>query len=270
MNLFFLSTSPKEAAAQHYDVHVVKIILEVTQLLMAAHWVIGTGRGSWRRAKAKCKGYKYDKEAPIVGAETWEEVVRGRAAFGLTHENHPLAQWVRASESNYRWAALYAVELSKEFARRRRKAHGCTEKIKWLAKHLPCPHGGTKCAQWPEPKYSDATVLHTDLAEKWGCTPVPCCVSDTSQLSSLVESYQAYYKEKKGLEYKMNLRAVLARQEAKEREQKSKEMRKAAAQVIPPPPNPPVCMVARSTVFVNIELGKRAWSQLDPVPGPNS
>lgn len=68
MNVFALDLSPKTAARYHCDAHVVKMILETTQMLSTAHWMRGT-RGPYRP----------------------------------THANHPCSVWVRESTANYKW-----------------------------------------------------------------------------------------------------------------------------------------------------------------------
>jgi hypothetical protein len=42
MNIFFLDIDPKKSAQYHCDKHVVKMILELVQLLYTAHHVLGS------------------------------------------------------------------------------------------------------------------------------------------------------------------------------------------------------------------------------------
>jgi hypothetical protein len=42
MNLFFLDTDPKKCAEYHCDKHVVKMLLELVQLLYTAHHLLNS------------------------------------------------------------------------------------------------------------------------------------------------------------------------------------------------------------------------------------
>ena len=42
MNIFFLDVDPKKSAQYHCDKHVVKMILEIVQLLYTAHHILGS------------------------------------------------------------------------------------------------------------------------------------------------------------------------------------------------------------------------------------
>jgi hypothetical protein len=108
MNIFFLSRSPKEAAERHCDKHVVKMILESTQLLYSAHWIL-------------------NPDLLPVGA------------YKKTHVNHPSAIWIRESLSNYLWLCSLAWYLCKEYQFRYglHKVHKCETHILWLLEHPP-------------------------------------------------------------------------------------------------------------------------------------
>jgi len=84
MNIFFLSLNPQEAARLHCDKHVVKMILETTQLLYSSHW--------------------------ILNPENLPE-----NAYKLAHKNHPCSIWVRSSITNYMWLASLGLWLCEEY-----------------------------------------------------------------------------------------------------------------------------------------------------------
>lgn len=106
MNIFLLSTDPREAAEAHCDKHVVKMILETAQLLYCAHWVV-------------------DPESVPIGG------------YRKTHPNHPCAIWTRESRENYRWLCELGIYLCKEYTFRYGKIHKTQEHITWLAEHMP-------------------------------------------------------------------------------------------------------------------------------------
>lgn len=98
MNIFFVDDCPSKAAQALCDKHVVKMVLESTQLLSSAHYFFES---------------KIDKS--ILSK--------------LTHKNHPCAKWVRTSIENYRWLAVHALALSKEYTFRYNRLHSYHNRI---------------------------------------------------------------------------------------------------------------------------------------------
>jgi hypothetical protein len=106
MNIFLLSTDPREAAEAHCDKHVVKMILETAQLLYCAHWVL-------------------DPDNLLANA------------YRKTHPNHPCAIWVRESVENYRWLSDLGICLCQEYTYRYGKTHKTETHINWLSDNFP-------------------------------------------------------------------------------------------------------------------------------------
>lgn len=104
MNIFILHLIPLLCAQMHVDKHVVKMILETTQLLCSAHHMVNS-----------------DYKPP----------------YKLTHKNHPCSIWVRTSLSNYTWLCKLGIELCKEYTYRYGKVHKCQEYIQDLYKNKP-------------------------------------------------------------------------------------------------------------------------------------
>jgi hypothetical protein len=102
MNLFFLHHDPKTCAEYHCDKHVVKMILELVQMLCTAH---------------------------ICGG--------GVAPYRVFNKNHPMVIWVRASKENYTFTATLAQCLSAEYTHRYNRIHACDQHIIWLNENLP-------------------------------------------------------------------------------------------------------------------------------------
>ena len=115
MNIFFLSLNPEEAARLHCDKHVVKMILESTQLLYSSHWILNP-----------------------------ENVPEN--AYKLAHKNHPCSIWVRSSITNYMWLASLGLWLCEEYQYRygEHKTHKSQQHLEWLFTHPPSsiPIGG--------------------------------------------------------------------------------------------------------------------------------
>ncbi len=139
MNIFFLDSYPSLAAADHCDRHVVKMILETAQLLSAAHWVLGED--------------KYNN------------------LYKLTHRNHPMCVWVRASIHNYMWTKILLKELLNQYTLRYNKIHKTEER----GIHLLNPP--------------------LDIPQE-GFIPPPLCMPTRYMADNYVNSYRNYYKYK--------------------------------------------------------------------------
>jgi len=101
MNIFYLHHNPATCARYHLDRHVVKMIIELAQLLCTAIWSTGI-------------------EAP----------------YKSTHFNHPCGKWVRQNKSNWKWTYELAIELCKEYTYRYGKQH----KTQTILEQLKCPN----------------------------------------------------------------------------------------------------------------------------------
>jgi Pyrimidine dimer DNA glycosylase len=111
MNIFFLSTDPREAAEFMVDRHVVKMILESAQLLSTAHRVL-----DGEEYVGKSKTGRNQKRWKINDA-------RDSILYGATHINHPSAVWVRQSVENYCWLVEHLFALADEYTYRYGKRH---------------------------------------------------------------------------------------------------------------------------------------------------
>lgn len=101
MNIFVLDLDPQRAAQYHLDKHVVKMILETTQILST----VLSGKGL-------------------------------KAPYKPTHANHPCVKWANTSFSNFNWLYRLGIELCKEYTHRYGKTHKCEA----LLKEIIVPH----------------------------------------------------------------------------------------------------------------------------------
>jgi hypothetical protein len=99
MNIFYLSEDVEECAKWHTDKHVVKMILESTQIL--------------------CNAYYHTNQSEL-------------APYKQTHNNHPSVIWSRESLSNWLWLRKLALALCKEYTHRYGKIHKCQGIIEGL------------------------------------------------------------------------------------------------------------------------------------------
>ncbi len=109
MNIFFLSMSIKRCARAHFDKHVIKMILEYTQLLSTA--------------------YQLFQPSSFI--------------YKPTHINHPCSIWVRQHINNYNYVLRLANQLCNEWRYRYQhdKIHACESKLLFLSTNkppLPC------------------------------------------------------------------------------------------------------------------------------------
>lgn len=92
MNIFVLDTDVVRCAQYHVDKHVVKMILETTQLL---------------------------NNALIANDKGYEPVYR------QTHKNHPASLWASQSRENFTWLLSLGYSLCDEYTYRYGKTHKC-------------------------------------------------------------------------------------------------------------------------------------------------
>ena len=102
MNIFILDYNPKKCAEYHANSHVVKMVLETSQILCGVHWVQG-----------------------------------GEAPYKLSHRNHPCSIWARESLSNYLYLCELGLELCKEYTYRYGKRHKSQDVIEWCLINKP-------------------------------------------------------------------------------------------------------------------------------------
>ena len=93
MNIFVLHTNPVLAARMQCDKHVVKMIVETTQML-----------------------------STIVGGP-----------YKPTHVNHPCTIWARTSSANFDWLVNHGLALCREYTKRYGKRHVCQDIIETIS-----------------------------------------------------------------------------------------------------------------------------------------
>lgn len=160
MNIFFLSRKPSRCARWHCDKHVVKMILETTQLLYTAHWVLAAAAG----------------ELPDFSDAPCRKGSDQQGYLPIRNRNHPCAIWTRESLDHYNWLCGFGLALCEEFSHRFGKTHSCEEHIGWLMGNIPAtiPSKG-----WRQPAQA---------------------MPDIYRRSDSVVAYRAYYKLNKGEE----------------------------------------------------------------------
>jgi hypothetical protein len=159
MNLFFLHCNPSECAKHHCDKHVVKMILEIVQMLYTAHIVLGTENlpeGHYRK---------------------------------ISNHIHPTAVWIRKCKQNYLYAAEVALSIAYEYTHRYNKIHSCQSHAEWLFQNLPVfnefqDYSGSK---------KKIVFATNDFFISLGITPIPLCMPDDCYCDDPIKSYRKYY-----------------------------------------------------------------------------
>lgn len=153
MNLFFLAIDPKKCAMQHCDKHVVKMILEIVQMLYTTHNVMGN----------KIEG--------------------GYRSFS---PQHPTCIWIRQCEKNYLYACLVAKYLCEEYTFRYSRIHKCEKHVDILTKSVPVKFEIT-------PYKEGVVLSFNKKFQDLGHTPVPLAMFDDVKYHDTFKSYRMYY-----------------------------------------------------------------------------
>lgn len=108
MNIFVLHQYPRKCAEMHCDKHIVKMPVEMAQMLSTAHHTHDSE-------------YKHEVYKPIQG-------------------KHPCPRWVSESSENYDWTFDLFYWLCKEYSKRYGRDYKSFELSEYL-KNNPCPEG---------------------------------------------------------------------------------------------------------------------------------
>jgi hypothetical protein len=142
MNLFILDVNVKQAAMYHCDKHVIKMILEVTQLLYSVHHLLQPDQHwiqTWRRDMR-------ERHSTTSDYHTVDLPKKEIYPYKLTHQQHPCAIWLRTSPANYNFGCDLGLALCDEYRYRFTedkkdnkpvREHQCRRHLLWLSQNLP-------------------------------------------------------------------------------------------------------------------------------------
>lgn len=156
MNIFCLDRNPKIAAQYNCDRHVGKIFLEICQMLT----------------------YLVPDEMLAFAPKTKTGEIRKKP---LTHYNHPVSKFVRATEGNLNWVLEHAYCLDEERIWRsygKKKEHFSKKFLEWFEDHrgfFDIPSG-------------ELTEFSVAINENTNCRKQ----SDFDKLD-VIEQYRQYY-----------------------------------------------------------------------------
>ena len=153
MNIFFLDIDPEKCAKYHCDKHVVKMLLELVQLLYTAHHVLNS----------------------ILPPD----------AYRLVSKSHPMAIWVRLNIHNYNYTVKLGKFLAKEYTHRYNKIHSCEKHINWLSENIPI----FKNIEYK----STTILSSNTFFQSIGISQIPLAMPTDCMLKDTIHSYRKYY-----------------------------------------------------------------------------
>lgn len=165
MNIFFLSLKPSKCAKMYCDQHVIKILLEITQMLYTA-WHLTGLPDDWNPPLSKS----------------------GHPGYKVAHPNHPMTIWVRSSRKNYMFSVELGCALALEYKYRFNKYHACSEHITWLGSHVP-----------------DVFNFKQSPTAYYGLYGIPQCMPPEHHNINPVIAYTSYYKTKTFAKWTINM-----------------------------------------------------------------
>lgn len=160
MNIFVLDYDTEKCAKFHCDKHVVKMILETTQLLSTVHRVVDGELNTIMKNGRRKKVW------------TLSDSILDSTLYQATHINHPCTLWAKESLANYKWLTKLGLDLCDEYTFRYGKIHKCQAILKVLEQNMP-------------------TLKKSKLSEFALAMPEYC------KSSSAVDSYRKYYINEK-------------------------------------------------------------------------
>jgi len=117
MNIFAVNADPRLSAIDLCDKHVVKMILETTQILCTAHRVL-----DGLETRAESESGRSRKEWIL------QDPYFNSALYAASYVNHPCTVWARENSENYNWLLTHGFELVSEYNNRfgQDKVHKCS------------------------------------------------------------------------------------------------------------------------------------------------
>ena len=163
MNIFILDNDPVIAAQEQCDKHVVKMIVESSQMLSTVHRMLdGVMERRPSKSGALLQYWKLNDK-------------REQTLYKACHFGHPSTVWTRESDMNYDWHYKHFIALCDEYSYRYGKVHSTDTKLRHALQVQP-----NKI-----PKLKHMTPFKLAMGSN------PECV-----LEDAVESYRRFYETK--------------------------------------------------------------------------
>ena len=148
MNLFVLSWNYQECAESMFDKHISKMLLEAVQMLCTAMQLVDPDN----------------------------EIAQHIRLYKISHRNHPVSVWMRASLDNYMWTLNIVDAMHREWKYRynhpAEKMHKSFEVAQSLRTYAPA----------------------ADKFPTTGLTPFALAMPNECKRPDPIESYRVYYQ----------------------------------------------------------------------------
>lgn len=162
MNIFVLHEDPKIAAQMHCERHILKMIIEHTQMMAAAYYsTIGISR------KKQIPDNQEAVNNLFRGFPRKDENGNDRP-YSISHVNHPCTVWTRSSLTNFYWLLDCTKALCEEFTHRYKGKHSVEFIVDWMYQNPP-------------------------KLEDQGLTPFAQAMPEFYKSENAVEAYRKYY-----------------------------------------------------------------------------
>ena len=162
MNIFVLHEDPKVAAQMHCERHILKMIIEHTQMMAATYYhTIGINR-------KKEILENQEKVSSLFSGFPRKDENGNDNPYKISHVNHPCTVWTRASLSNFNWLLDCTKALCEEFTYRYKGIHSVESIVDWMYQNPP-------------------------QIEDIGLTPFAQAIPDFYKGSDPIEAYRKYY-----------------------------------------------------------------------------
>lgn len=162
MNIFFLDKNVKRCAQYHVDKHVVKMILEYSQILSTAHRVLD---GELITETVNVKNSNKTRRRKTYKLDSCMDAILYRA----THINHPCVKWTMESDKNYIWLYWLLESLHAEYTYRYNRCHKSIALLSSLEK------------------------LPNNIRKTYKNTPVALAMPEEFKCNEATEAYRQYY-----------------------------------------------------------------------------
>jgi len=161
MNIFWLDWNPEECAKAYSDKHVIKIILEIVQMLYTVH-------------------HELDQT-------TFED------GYRPTHKQHPMTRWVGECQGNYIHVISLGIALCDEYSFRfKGRVHKCRAHLERLQICFPKNWNAWPISLKRKRNEISATFFASDNIPLH-LTPIPLCMPSQYYHSNPIQAYKQYY-----------------------------------------------------------------------------
>lgn len=131
MNIFILDTDPKIAAQMHCERHLLKMIVEHTQMAFATYYhTLGISK------KKQIAENQSVVDNTFIGLPRLDENGKSKP-YAITHVNHPCTIWSRTNQDNFTWLMNATKALCQEYTYRYDKKHSVESIIDWMQQNPP-------------------------------------------------------------------------------------------------------------------------------------